>query len=79
MSNKITSAPIANQITAKLLLSPSRRQVLLNPTAAKLWCKWYQIGSIAALYDSIADDPSLVSRIDRFAAGLKALKPGMIA
>ena len=66
-------------VKAKLSTQAHERQALLNPFAAQLWCKWYQIGSIETLYNQIADDPSLISRIDRFTKGLKALKQAVVA
>jgi hypothetical protein len=67
-----------NQLHAKLSTSGAERQVLLNPTATALWCRMQGIGRIEELYNSIADDPSIVSRIERFAKGLAALKREVI-
>jgi len=54
-----------------------KRKPLLNSNAVRLWCQWHDMDT-ASLYDAIGDDPSLVTRIERFANGLRLLKPSMM-
>jgi hypothetical protein len=63
---------------AKFSQSGIERQTILNPVAVKLFCRWYGM-SVSELYASVSTDPSIVTRVERFASGLRVLKPSVLA
>ncbi len=61
-----------------ILCKHENEKAIVDKVAAKIWCQYHGI-SEAQLYDDIADDPSIVSCINRLFRVLKQVKPSLVA